>query len=200
MLNCMGLVLLKASLLPAVKPLVDVISNYNQQDGKLEVQKLIGKKNSTLLERPGGSKILSGRVAPLGILYNCPRPQGRPIYRSPMRAGEFAPVHAVAQYKSDSVASGDMRPVTSDAVAKKLHEKQGASTVVSVTPNTNNPVVGASSLTPIYMRDGSGNNINLGVLNGAHGFRIGWTSLGYLVFIVDTSVVAAITGGTIIHP
>ncbi len=49
MLDCMGLVPLKASLLPAVKPLVDVISNYNQQDGKLEVQKLVGKVEQNIV-------------------------------------------------------------------------------------------------------------------------------------------------------
>ena len=100
----------------------------------------------------------------------------------------------------DTVQDGNMNAVTSNAVFDKIKQSEwknyGLLEVVNV--GTSSATVDNAGTTSTFtMKDGLGTIHDIGQ-GGNHAIHICWTTKGYLAFVVDTSVVAVIKGGTIL--
>lgn len=94
----------------------------------------------------------------------------------------------------DAVTDGNMHPVTSNAVYDAITERISIGQMPL-------PTLNPSGLNPdVVTTDGevtiAGKNIGRLSANRLH---FAWTSNGYLALCVDTTVVAAIKGGTVIY-
>ena len=88
-----------------------------------------------------------------------------------------------------------MNPITSNAVYKNWKQEYGQA--ITVTLSGGADIATTMIETAMTMKDGNGVNHNLGT-GGSHHFHVTWTTEGYLLFIIDVTVVAAIRGGTIL--
>ena len=94
------------------------------------------------------------------------------------------------------VQNNNMNPVTSNAVYKNWKKKFGQAITVTPIP-IQSSVTNCTVSDAMVVRDGDGVEHNLGT-GGSHAFYMTWTTNGYLVFIVDVTVVFAVKGGTIL--
>ena len=102
---------------------------------------------------------------------------------------KFASIAAV-----DSVTNGNMHPVTSNAVYDAITERIsiGQMPLPTLNPSGLNPdIVYTDNEVTIAGK-------NIGKL-GSNRIHFAWTTNGYLALCVDTTVVAAIKGGTVIY-
>ena len=95
----------------------------------------------------------------------------------------------------DSAQNNNMNPITSNAVYKNWKQEYGQAITVSLSGGTD--ISTTTIETAMTMKDGNNVNHNLGT-GGGHHFHVTWTTEGYLLFIIDVTVVAAIKGGTIL--
>ena len=94
----------------------------------------------------------------------------------------------------DAVTNGDMHPVTSNAVYDKF------ASIISI-GQMPLPTLNPSGLNPDIVYTDNEVTIagkNIGKL-GSNRLHFAWTTNGYLALCVDTTVVAAIKGGTVIY-
>ena len=97
----------------------------------------------------------------------------------------------------DSAQNNNMNPITSNAVYKNWKQEYGQAIAVTLSSGSGADMFTTMIETAMTMKDGNGVNHNLGT-GGSHRFHVAWTTEGYLLFIIDVTVVAAIRGGTIL--
>ena len=95
----------------------------------------------------------------------------------------------------DVIENNNMHPVTSNAVYKNWKKEYG--TAITITKGTGDVMYTTVISDSMTIKDGNNVNHNIGN-GGSHAFSVAWTTEGYLLFIIDVTVVCAIKGGTIL--
>ena len=93
------------------------------------------------------------------------------------------------------VQNNNLNPITSNAVYQNWKQEYGQA--ISVTTVSGDSMSTSAISENMSMTDGNGVVHNLGT-GGGHAFKVSWTTQGYILFIIDITVVAAIKGGTIL--